>query len=64
MEQTQQSSGQQQGRQQPLYDTRNGGHYGNDPLSSNPFKILLFVWAVIVLINLFLGASAAVIAQH
>ncbi|KAL4861115.1 hypothetical protein BDV12DRAFT_75430 [Aspergillus spectabilis] len=28
MEQTQQSSGQQQGRQQPMYDTRNGGHYG------------------------------------
>ncbi|KAL5332573.1 histone-fold-containing protein [Aspergillus crustosus] len=28
MDQTQQSSGQQQGRQQPMYDTRNGGHYG------------------------------------
>ncbi|EEH43243.1 transcriptional activator HAP5 [Paracoccidioides brasiliensis Pb18] len=28
MEQTQSGTGQQQGRQQPVYDTRNGGHYG------------------------------------
>ncbi|PLB49543.1 CCAAT-binding factor complex subunit HapE [Aspergillus steynii IBT 23096] len=28
MEQAQQNAGQQQGRQQPVYDTRNGGHYG------------------------------------
>ncbi|GFF99014.1 nuclear transcription factor Y subunit C-4 [Aspergillus udagawae] len=28
MEQSSQSTGQQQGRQQPVYDTRNGGHYG------------------------------------
>ncbi|KAL4747645.1 hypothetical protein BDW72DRAFT_8910 [Aspergillus terricola var. indicus] len=28
MEQAQQTSGQQQGRQQPVYDTRQGGHYG------------------------------------
>ncbi|PYH77763.1 histone-fold-containing protein [Aspergillus uvarum CBS 121591] len=28
MEQPTQSAGQQQGRQQPVYDTRNGGHYG------------------------------------
>ncbi|PWY64290.1 hapE CCAAT-binding factor, subunit C [Aspergillus heteromorphus CBS 117.55] len=28
MEQAAQNSGQQQGRQQPVYDTRNGGHYG------------------------------------
>jgi hypothetical protein len=31
MEQAQQTSGQQQGRQQPVYDTRQGGHYGNYP---------------------------------
>ena len=29
MEQSTQSASQQQGRQQPVYDTRNGGHYGN-----------------------------------
>ncbi|KAL4898456.1 histone-fold-containing protein [Aspergillus ambiguus] len=28
MEQAAQNAGQQQGRQQPVYDTRNGGHYG------------------------------------
>lgn len=28
MEQTTQGAGQQQSRQQPVYDTRNGGHYG------------------------------------
>ncbi|BCS02425.1 uncharacterized protein AKAW2_60689A [Aspergillus luchuensis] len=28
MEQTAQTPGTQQGRQQPVYDTRNGGHYG------------------------------------
>ncbi|PLN74481.1 hapE CCAAT-binding factor, subunit C [Aspergillus taichungensis] len=28
MEQSSQNSGQPQGRQQPVYDTRNGGHYG------------------------------------
>lgn len=28
MEPTSQSAGQQQGRQQPVYDIRNGGHYG------------------------------------
>lgn len=28
MEQSTQSSGQQQNRQQPVYDIRNGGHYG------------------------------------
>lgn len=28
MEQTQQGAGQQQNRQQPVYDIRNGGHYG------------------------------------
>jgi len=28
MEPTSQNAGQQQGRQQPVYDIRNGGHYG------------------------------------
>lgn len=29
MDQVQQSAGQQQSRQQPVYDVNNGGHYGN-----------------------------------
>ncbi|GKZ51633.1 hypothetical protein AbraIFM66951_006283 [Aspergillus brasiliensis] len=33
MEQTAQTPGTQQGRQQPVYDTRNGGHYGYAPVA-------------------------------
>lgn len=30
-----QSAGEQQGRQQPVYDIRNGGHYGKLPLQAS-----------------------------
>lgn len=41
MEQSTQSASQQQGRQQPVYDTRNGGHYGKLPSSLTGFFLHL-----------------------
>jgi hypothetical protein len=43
MEQSSQNTGQQQNRQQPVYDIRNGGHYGLLTSLSLPYYSYSFV---------------------